>query len=138
MLPYLADQLPGCRDTGRARIVTGKHAGNFPDMVFFAQSPDLGDRAAIFFFLINEIMMIRTGGRLWQMSNTEHLATPAEFTYFRCYLQACLTTDPDVDFVKIIVRPSTESGPLAFSARAIRDTSPEAIFARGCMDSFIG
>ena len=51
MLPYLRDQLPCCRDTGRACIVTGKHAGDFPDMVFFAQSPDLGDRAAIFTFL---------------------------------------------------------------------------------------
>ena len=36
--------LPAC-------IVTGKHAGDFPDMVFFAQSLDLGDRAAIFSFL---------------------------------------------------------------------------------------
>jgi hypothetical protein len=87
MLPYLRDQLPCCRDTGRACIVTGKHAGDFPDMVFFAQSPDLGDRAAIFFFLIDEVMVICAGGRLWQMSNAEHLTAAAEFTYFRCYLQ---------------------------------------------------
>ena len=44
--------LAGGFDAGLGRIVAGEHAGDFQDVFPFREAPDLGDRAAVHFFLM--------------------------------------------------------------------------------------
>ena len=66
--------LAGGFDAGLGRIVAGEHAGYFQDVFPFREAPDLGDRAAVHFFLIYEIMVVGNGRRLRQVGNAEDLA----------------------------------------------------------------
>ena len=117
--------LAGRFDAGLGRIVAGEHAGDFQDVFPLREAPDLGNRAAVHFFLINEVMVVGNGRRLWQVGNAEDLALPGELPLMPTSISS-----------KIMVLPVVRSGPAVFRARAIRDTSPpEAIFAKGCMAS---
>ena len=92
--------LAGRFDAGLGRIVAGEHAGDFQDVFPLREAPDLGNRAAVHFFLINEVMVVGNGRRLWQVGNAEDLALPGELADMVGDLQACLATDADVDFIE--------------------------------------
>ena len=66
----------------------------------FREAPDLGDRAAVHFFLIYEIMVVGNGRRLRQVGNAEDLALAGELADVVGDLQARLAADADVDFVE--------------------------------------